>query len=103
MKAVQNWDNVPSSVFPLGGVFVDKNVTMQIFDTEGNIIATMEVPKGTQLVAKSLNGEILIVSPTEKSLMVAKVDLNGTNFKQKVAELFEVRKKQREFYELLGR
>ena len=35
--------------------------------------------------------------------MVAKVDLNGTNFKQKVAELFEVRKKQREFYELLGR
>ena len=103
LKAVQNWDNVPASVFPLGGVFVDKNVTMEIFDTEGNIIATKEVPKGTQLVAKSLNGEILIVSPTEKSSMVAKVDLNGTNFKQKVAELFEVRKKQREFYELLGR
>lgn len=103
LKAVQNWDNVPSSVFPLGGVFVDKKVTMEIFDTEGNIIATKVVPKDTPLVAKSLNGQLLIVSPAEKSSMFAKVDLNDTNFKQKVAELFEVRKKQREFYELLGR
>ena len=101
LDAVKNWKSVPDSVFPLNGVEVNNDVILEIYDSSGNVMASKEVLKGSPLVAISLDGDVLIVSLTENSKLIGKVELSKTNFKQKVAQLFEVRKKQRELNELL--
>ncbi len=99
LQAVQNWKRVPPSVFPLGSVSVQSPVTFRVLSTQGQVIATSLLPKGEEVVALGLRGNTLTISPSFNSKLRATIDITETDFKQGVAYLFEIRKRQREYFE----
>ena len=98
LEAVQNWTQVPSSVFPLRKVKLFEDLTLRIRDANGKELASNRIESGNSVVVLSLQGTALVVSDSETSKMRGLIPMDATNFKQKVAELFEFRKKQREDY-----
>ena len=98
LKAVKNWTQVPSTVFPLGGVEVFQDFTVRIRDSKGQELASNRILAGNMVVVLSVQGTTLVVSDSETSKMRGRIEMHATNFKRKVAELFEYRKKQREEY-----
>ncbi|OUU12065.1 MAG: hypothetical protein CBC00_03085 [Verrucomicrobia bacterium TMED40] len=99
LQAVQNWKRVPPSVFPLGSVNVQSPVTFKVLSTQGQVIATSSLPQGEEVVALGLRGNTLTISPSLNSKLRATIDIKETDFKQGVAYLFEIRKRQREYFE----
>ena len=95
---MQNWTQVPSSVFPLRKVKLFEDLTLRIRDANGKELASNRIESGNSVVVLSLQGTALVVSDSETSKMRGFIPMDATNFKQKVAELFEFRKKQREDY-----
>ena len=98
LQAVQNWKRVPPSVFPLRSVSVQSPLTFRALSTQGQVIATSSLPAGKEVVALGLRGTTLTVSPSLRSPLRATIDLAETDFKQGVAYLFDLRKRQREYY-----
>ena len=99
LQAVQNWKRVPPSVFPLSSVSVQSPLTFKAISGQGQVIATSSLPAGKEVVALGLRGTTLTVSPSLRSPLRATIDLAETDFKQGVAYLFDLRKRQREYYE----
>ena len=99
LQAVQNWKRVPPSVFPLSSVSVQSPLTFKALSGQGQVIATSSLPAGKEVVALGLRGTMLTVSPSLRSPLRATIDLSETDFKQGVAYLFDLRKRQREYFE----
>ena len=96
LQAVMNWTQVPESVFPsIEKVEIHQDLEIKIIDEEGEQIASNTILKGTEVVAISLEGEVLKISPNRESKMIGSINVDQTNFKLKVAELFEKNKRER--------
>ncbi|HBJ61335.1 MAG TPA: hypothetical protein DDY76_06340, partial [Opitutae bacterium] len=101
LRAVQNWQRVPPSVFPLKSVSVQSALTFRALSPQGQALATSSLPAGKEVVALGLRGTTLTVSPSLNSRLRATIDLANTDFKQGVAYLFELRKRQRAHMQML--
>lgn len=101
LRAVQNWQRVPPSVFPLKSVSVQSALTFRALSPQGQVLATSSLPAGKEVVALGLRGTTLTVSPSLNSRLRATIDLANTDFKQGVAYLFELRKRQRAHMQML--
>ena len=99
LKAVQNWKRIPPSVFPLRSVRINDPVNFKIYSSQGQIIGNSSLPAGKEVVALGVRGDILTVSPSANSKQRGTIRIEKTDFKQGVAYLFEVRKRQRELFE----
>lgn len=96
LQAVMNWTQVPESVFPsIEKVEIHQDLEIKIIDEEGEQIASNTILKGTEVVAISLEGEVLKISPNRESKMIGSINVDQTNFKLKVAELFEKNKREK--------
>ena len=77
---------------------VDQDFTVRIRDSKGQVLGISQILAGNMVVVLSAQGTTLVVSDSETSKMRGRIEMDATNFKRKVAELFEYRKKQREEY-----
>ena len=100
LKAVNNWNKIPKSVFPLGSVTIKDNVEFIAKGTNGEVIARSIKQSGEEVFAVGMIGQDLILSTSKNGRMHGKISIEKTDFKQGVAYLFELRKKQRMEYEL---
>ena len=100
LKAVNNWQSIPLSVFPLKSVTIQQAVKFVAKAPDGQVVATSIMQPGEEVVALGIQGSQLILSPNLSGKMRGIIALEQTDFKQGVAYLFELRKKQREDYEL---
>lgn len=98
LNAVHNWQAVPESVFPLGGITLKQPVTFQIRTASGQVIGNSPKAVGEEVTAVALRGQHLYVAPTKNSTQFAYLPVDQTDFKNCVAYLFEARKKEREAY-----
>ena len=98
LNAVRNWQAVPESVFPLGGITLKQPVTFQIRTASGQVIGNSPKAIGQEVTAVALRGEHLYVAPSKNSTQFAYLPIDQTDFKNCVAYLFEARKKAREAY-----
>ena len=99
LSAVKNWQLIPKSVFPLSAVTINQPIEFVAKTQSGQIIATALKKPGDEVVAVGSSGKYLSVAPSVKTKMRGQILLEQTDFKQGVAYLFELRKKQREDYE----
>ena len=99
LKAVDGWNSIPQSVFPLSKVEIYKTVQFIVKNASGETIASTTMQPGQQVVALGLVGKELILSPSKNGKMRGKISIDHTDFKEGVAYLFELRKKQRSEYE----
>ena len=99
LKAVSNWKKIPPSVFPLSSVTVKKEVTFVLKSSSNEIMATAKKAPGAEVVAVGLYQGDLVVAPSLTGRMRGRIAIDDTDFKQGVAYLFELRKKQRAEYE----
>ena len=124
LKAVKNWKKIPRSVFPMGGVCVIREMNVKMFGDEvmkkrNKALSTRELlsyaNKGlnitnvdeTRLTVSTLlkpekpiiitgvNGEQLEFTRTFGSRMKGFIQMDQTDFKDRVAKLFELRKENR--------
>ncbi len=98
LAAVKNWNEIPRSVFPLRAVTIKKDVKFNIYSQSGQPIGSSILPAGREVVAIGHKGSILVVSPSNKGTMRGSISMNDTDFKEGVAYLFELRKRQRIAY-----
>jgi hypothetical protein len=96
LAAVENWTNVSPHVFPLKSVRINKDLVFKIYSKDRQaVVGSSAMPSGSEVVAVSLKGKTLTVSPSIEANMLADIDIDQTDFKQGVAYLFELRKWQR--------
>lgn len=95
LAAVKNWSLIPASVFPLRSVTIKKDVQMNIYSQFGQPVGTSIVPSGREVIAIGHKGNLLTVSPSGKGTMRGTIAMDDTDFKEGVAYLFELRKRQR--------
>ena len=93
LQAVDHWKKIPKSVFPLKNVGIQESITFELRGKRGKIMATLPFPAGKEVVVKSILGEKLLISPTISSNLVAKINIEDTDFKECVAFRFEMGKK----------
>ena len=99
LAAVKNWQSIPKSVFPLSSVTIKQTVEFIAKDRSGQILARATKQAGDEGVALGVAGKNLVLSPSKVGNMRGLIPLEQTDFKQGVAYLFELRKKQKEEYE----
>lgn len=99
LSAVQNWKRIPKSVFPLKSVRIQTPVTFKLFSSDGSQLASSLLEEGKEVVVLGEKDGILTISPAVGSKLRATITMNQTDFKHGVAFLFEMRKKQREWFE----
>jgi hypothetical protein len=95
LAAVKNWSLIPASVFPLRSVTIKKDVQMNIYSQFGQPVGSSIVPSGREVIAIGHKGNLLTVSPSGKGTMRGTIAMDDTDFKEGVAYLFELRKRQR--------
>lgn len=98
LLAVNHWKSIPKSVFPLSSVTIKDTVEFIAKSASGEIIARAQKQAGEEVVAVGVIGEELILSPSKNGKMRGKISISQTDFKEGVAYLFELRKKQRADY-----
>ena len=98
LSAVKNWNAIPKSVFPLRAVTIKKDVKFNIYSQFGQPIGSSMLPAGREVVAIGHKGNLLAVSPSNKGSMRGSISMDDTDFKEGVAYLFELRKRQRVAY-----
>ena len=98
LKAVNNWQSIPKSVFPLSSVTIKSSVNF-IAKVLQEVIARAQKLAGEEVVALSIIGNELFLSPSKNGNMRGKIEVDQTDFKQGVAYLFQLRKQQRVEYE----
>ena len=121
LAAVLNWKKIPQSVFPLGGVsvlrpmqakmsgdkvmaernktpstkklleYADKGLNITNVDESKLAVSTYLHPE-KQIIILKAEGDQLIFTMAAGSRMRGYLKIDDTNFKDKVAELFEMRK-----------
>ncbi|MEC7800666.1 MAG: hypothetical protein VX609_05195 [Verrucomicrobiota bacterium] len=99
LKAVNNWQSIPKSVFPLSSVTIKSSVNFIAKSSAGEVIARAQKQAGEEVVALGIIGKELILSPSKNGNMRGKIEVDQTDFKQGVAYLFQLRKQQRVEYE----
>lgn len=83
---VQNWTAIPKSAFPRPvKMKKDLDLKMKI----GNSSASTKIKAGGQIVAMSQDGLTLVVAPTETSPMRGKVNIDDTDLKQVLTDVYE--------------
>jgi len=96
LRAVQNWQMIPKSVFPLKAISLYRKVDLEAKTSSGKVIATSVADIGEEVTALGIDqGKLVVASPNMVKLRGI-VELDQTDFKQMVAYLFELRKEQRE-------
>jgi len=96
LQAVQNWQKIPKSVFPLEAIGLLERVVLEAKSSNGQVIATSLAESGEEVTALGMHqGKLVVASPNMLKLR-GTVDVDQTDFKQMVAYLFELRKEQRE-------
>ncbi len=98
LKAVKNWNFIPKSVFPLSSVTLKKDLKFLAYSQSGQAIGSSMLPAGKEVIALGHKGNLLTVSPSRRGTMRGSVAMNETDFKEGVAYLFELRKRQRAAY-----
>lgn len=98
LAAVKNWNAIPRSVFPLRAVTIKKDVKFNIYSQTGQPIGSSMIPAGREVVAIGHKGNVLVISPSNKGTMRGSIEMDDTDFKEGVAYLFELRKRQRAAY-----
>ena len=98
LAAVKNWKVIPKSVFPLSNVTIQKEVEVENYSRDGKVISKSNLSVGRQVVVLGHKGGLLTISPSRTSLSRGSIKIEDTDFKNSVAALFELRKKQREVY-----
>ena len=93
LQAVGNWQKIPKSVFPLKNVSIREPVTFKLLGKNGQIMASIPFLSGKEVVAKSIVGTNLLISPTVASKLEAKISFENTDFQECVAFRFEMGKK----------
>jgi hypothetical protein len=99
LSAVKNWQFIPKSVFPLAAVTIRQPIEFVAKTKDGQVVASAVMQPGEEVVAMGLMEKKLIVAPSLETKLRGNIDVQQTDFKQGVAYLFELRKKQREEYE----
>jgi hypothetical protein len=95
LRAVNNWKQIPKSVFPIGNVTVFEEVELKFFGQNESVEGEAIIPSGNNFWVLGIEKDMLTISLSEVSKLKGSVEIDETNFKQKVANLFELRKKQR--------
>mgnify|MGYP001416778026 CR=1 FL=1 len=93
LKAVNNWENIPRSVFPLKNVNIEEGIIFKLIGKQNEVMASTQFAAGKEVVVKAIKGTTLLVSPSESSKLQATIDMEKTDFKQCVAFRFEMGKK----------
>lgn len=93
LKAVNHWENIPRSVFPLKNVSIEEEIVFKLIGKQNEVMASTPFVAGKEVVAKAIRGTTLLVSPSESSKLQATIDMEKTDFKQCVAFRFEMGKK----------
>ena len=92
LKAVNNWNTIPKSVFPLKNISIKSPVIFRLLGPQNQVLATSKQPKGSEVVGRAVSNGQLLISPSLTSKLQAKIPLNETDFKQCVAFRFEMGK-----------
>ena len=98
LSAVKNWNLIPKSVFPLAHVTIKKEVKFTAYSSSGQAIGSSLLPAGKEVFAIGHKGNLLAVSPSKNGSMRGAISMDSTDFKDGVAYLFEMRKRQRMAY-----
>lgn len=98
LSAVKNWNLIPKSVFPLAYVTIKKEVQFTAYSSSGQAIGSSLLPAGKEVFAIGHKGSLLAVSPSKNGSMRGTIAMDSTDFKDGVAYLFEMRKRQRMDY-----
>ena len=98
LAAVKNWNAIPKSVFPLNSVTIKKDLKFTAYSQTGQAIGSSQLLAGKEVIALGHKGDLLTVSPSKRGTMRATIAMNQTDFKEGVAYLFELRKRQRIAY-----
>lgn len=98
LSAVKNWNLIPKSVFPLAYVTIKKEVQFTAYSSSGQAIGSSLLPAGREVFAIGHKGSLLAVSPSKNGSMRGTIAMDSTDFKDGVAYLFEMRKRQRIAY-----
>ena len=98
LAAVKNWNAIPKSVFPLNSVTIKKDLKFTAYSQTGQAIGSSQLPAGKEVIALGHKGDLLTVSPSKRGTMRATIAMNQTDFKEGIAYLFELRKRQRIAY-----
>lgn len=93
LQAVNNWENIPRSVFPLKNVSIEKEIIFKLIGKQNEVMASTPFAAGKEVVAMAIRGTTLLVSPSASSKLQATIDMEKTDFKQCVAFRFEMGKK----------
>ena len=96
LQAVQNWQKIPKSVFPLQSVGLLERVELEAKSSDGRLMASSVANPGDQVTVLGMSQGKLVVAPANSNKLRGFVDMDQTDFKQMVAYLFELRKEQRE-------
>ena len=96
LQAVQNWQKIPKSVFPLPSVGLFQRVELEAKSSDGRLMASSVANPGDQVTVLGMSQGKLVVAPANSNKLRGFVDMDETDFKQMVAYLFELRKEQRE-------
>ncbi len=96
LQAVQNWQKIPKSVFPLPSVGLLERVELEAKSSDGRLMASSVANPGDQVSVLGMSQGKLVVAPANSNKLRGFVDMDQTDFKQMVAYLFELRKEQRE-------
>ena len=95
LAAVKNWTAIPRSVFPRPAVTIKKDVKMNIYSISGQVVGSSILPAGREVVAIGHKGNLLSIAPSNKGTTRGSISMDQTDFKDGVAYLFELRKRQR--------
>jgi hypothetical protein len=95
LAAVKNWSAIPRSVFPRPAVTIKKDVKMNIYSISGQVVGSSILPAGREVIAIGHKGNLLSITPSNKGTARGSISIDQTDFKDGVAYLFELRKRQR--------
>ena len=95
LAAVKNWAAIPRSVFPRPAVTIKEDVKMNIYSISGQVVGSSILPAGREVVAIGHKGNLLSITPGNKGTARGSISMDQTDFKDGVAYLFELRKRQR--------
>ena len=98
LKAVNNWTRIPQSVFPLSAVTIKQAVQFSVKASNGQVMANSSLPAGSEVVVIGANGDKLLLAPRKDAKMRGIISMDETDFKEGVAYLFDLRKRQNEEY-----
>lgn len=98
LKAVDHWQRIPKSVFPLKSVQIFEDVPLEAKTQTGSIIARSIAPSGDKITVLGIDDGRLVVANPNSTKLRGTIEIDQTDFKQMVAYLFEYRNQQRQNY-----